>query len=394
MKFIPRKISKHLKNIVKQFPVMLLTGARQSGKSTLLQKLFSPYEYVSLDNIKIRQQATADPELFLTNYNPPLIIDEVQHIPDLLSYIKLNVDKTKTKGSYILTGSQQFSLVSDIHESLAGRAGTAYLDPFSIEELYFSKNMKIPFWTEICLSGLYPEPNTEKGINLNLWFSNYIDSILNKDIKNNLRKEHLKSYDHFIKLIATRTAQELKYSNISNELGVSSLTIQSWTGFLERSQLIYLLPPYYKNLGKRIVKSHKLYFLDAGLVAFLTGHRTKEQILDGPMSGQLFETLVVSEIVKYFHNRGEKPPIFYYRENLGAEVDLMLDFQNKVLLIEIKATSNVTKKHIEPLKKVQSLIPKSRAIVLCNISRDFYIDENILAINWLNISKFLNEYFN
>lgn len=394
MKFISRKISNHLKEIVKQFPVMLLTGARQSGKSTLLQKLFPSYEYVSLDNIRIRQQAGTDPELFLANYNPPLIIDEVQHVPDLLSYIKLNIDKTKTKGSYILTGSQQFSLVSDIHESLAGRVGAAYLDPFSIEELYLDKNIKIPFWTEICLRGLYPELNVDKEIDLNLWFSNYIDSILNKDIKNNLRKDHLKSYDHFIKLSATRTAQEFKYSNISNELGVSSLTIQSWTGLLERSQLIYLLPPYYRNLGKRIVKSHKLYFLDAGLVAFLSGHRTKEQILDGPMTGQLFETLVVSEVVKYFHNRGEKPPIFYYRENLGAETDLILDFQNKVLLIEIKAASNLTKNHIESLKKVQSLIPKSRAIVLCNVSRDFYIDKNILAVNWLNVSKFLDEYFN
>ena len=390
---IKRKLSSVLKELTRQFPVTLLTGSRQSGKSTLFQGLFPKYEYLTLDDLRTRDLALNDPELFLSYHKTPLIIDEIQNAPDLLSYIKLKIDKTRSKGSYLLTGSQQFSLMSNVHESLAGRLGIASLCPFSIEEFYIDRNKNIPLWSEIALKGLYPQPNVEKNIKITNWFSSYIDSLLNKDIKNNLKKDHLMAYDHFIKLIATRSSLELNFLNLSKELGVSSLTVQSWTQLLEKSQLIYLVPPYYKNLGKRIVKANKLFFLDPGLVSYLTGHRSTIQIQDGPLTGQLFETLVVSEIIKYFYNRGEKPPIFYFRDNLGLEVDLLIEFQNKVLLIEIKSTSSPSRSHIEPMKKVKKLIPNSKAILLCNRQEDYPLDKEIKSIHWSNISAFLKTFF-
>ena len=393
MVYIKRKITSYLKKVINQSPVTLLTGCRQSGKSTLLQKMLANYNYVTLDDLKLREQAINEPELFLTYYTPPLIIDEVQNAPNLLSYIKMSVDKDRTKGSYILTGSQQFSLMFEVHESLAGRLGIASLTPLSIEELYIDRKITIPLWTEIALNGLYPEPNADKKIDPKIWFSRYIESLLNRDIKSNLKKGYLGSYDKFIKLLAIRTSQELNYSDISKELGVSSLTVQSWLTLLERSQIVFRLPPYYKNLGKRITKSHKSYFIDPGLVSYLSGHRTKEQIQDSPMTGALFETLVMCEVIKFFFNKGENPPIYYFRDNHGLEVDLIIELGNKILIAEIKSTSSPGKHHIKSLKQIQTMIPHSKAVLLCNRKEDFLLDKNIKAIHWSKISSCLDKFF-
>lgn len=393
MSYIKRKITTYLKKVIQQSPVTLLTGCRQSGKSTLLQRILNHYNYVTLDDLKLREQAINEPELFLTYYKPPLILDEIQNAPNLLSYLKINVDKKRVKGSYVLTGSQQFSLMSEVHESLAGRLGVTSLTPFSIEEFYIDRKIQMPIWTQIALEGLYPEPSSDKKIDSKIWFSRYIESLLNKDIKNNLKKEYLGTYDKFVKFLAIRTSQELNYSDISKELGVSSLTVQSWLTLLERSQIVFRLPPYYKNLGKRITKAHKSYFIDPGLVSYLSGHRTKEQIQDSPMTGALFETLVMCEVNKFFFNRGETPQIYYFRDNHGLEVDLIIEYGNKVLIAEIKSTSNPKKHHIIAAKKIRSLIPKSTIILLCNRKEGFLLEKDIIAIHWSEISKFLRKYF-
>ncbi len=381
--YIKRLLTPFLEKLLKQFPVILLSGCRQSGKSTLLQKIFSNYTYVTLDDLQARDLANNDPQLFLDFYKTPVIIDEIQNVPELLSYIKIHIDQNRNKrGQYILTGSQQFTLVADIQESLAGRLGMATLTPIAIEEL---SKTKTGTWTDYALNGLYPELIANPKLEPKLWYSAYIESLLNKDIRDNLKKEHLGTYDRFIKLLATRCSQEVKFQDFAKELGVSNLTIQSWLALLERSQIIFLLQPYYKNLGKRIVKSPKLYFLDTGLVSYLSGNTNNEIIQNGPMAGSLFENFVVAEIYKYFCNRGIKPPLYHFRDSQGVEVDLVIEHENKHLLIEIKSTMSPKKDHASGLEKVASLFKKSKSLVACNTGKDTPLTKSTIAIHWSKI---------
>jgi predicted AAA+ superfamily ATPase len=331
--------------------------------------------------------AKTDPKLFLDFYKAPVIIDEIQNAPDLLSYLKIQIDENrKQKGQYILTSSQQFNLVADINESLAGRLGMATLTPIAIEELSQSK---ISTWIDYALQGLYPELVADPKLDPRLWYSSYIESLLNKDIRDNLKKEHLGTYDRFLKLLAVRCSQELKYQDLAKELGVSILTIQSWIALLERSQIIFLLQPYYKNFGKRIVKSPKLYFLDTALVSYLSGNTNKEIIQNGPMSGALFENFVITEIYKYFCNRGIKPPLYHFRDSQGVEVDLIIEHENKYLLLEIKTTMTPKKEHASGLDKVNKLLTNSNSFVVCNCKNKTPLTSNVLAIHWQNIFETL-----
>jgi uncharacterized protein len=385
--YIKRLLTPFIKRLLKQFPAVLLSGCRQSGKSTLLTKEFPEYTYVTLDDIQARETARTDPKAFLDFYKAPVIIDEIQNAPDLLSYIKIEIDNNrKKKGQYILTGSQQFTLVADIHESLAGRLGMATLTPIAIEEL---SKKKISTWIDHSLSGLYPELITDIKLEPKLWYSTYIESLLNKDIRDNLKKEHLGTYDRFIKLLAVRCSQELVFQDLAKELGVSNLTVQSWISLLERSQIIFLLQPYYNNLGKRIVKSPKLYFLDTGLVSYLSGNTTPEVIQNGPMAGALFENFVVAEIYKYFCNRGIKPPLFHFRDSQGVEVDLVIEHESTHLLLEIKTTMTPKKNHALGLEKVIKLFPSAKARVLCNTKQEIPLTQAVIASSWTRIFEIL-----
>jgi predicted AAA+ superfamily ATPase len=388
--YIKRLLTPFIQKLVKQFPAVLLSGARQTGKSTLLTKIFPDYTYVTLDDLQARDLAQEDPKAFLDFYKTPVIIDEIQNAPDLLSYIKIEIDNNrKKKGQYILTGSQEFSLVADIHESLAGRLGIATLTPIAIEEL---SKKRISTWIQYSLNGLYPELVAEKNLKPKLWYSAYIESLLNKDIRDNLKKEHLGTYDRFIKLLATRCSQELIYQDMAKELGVSIPTIQSWISLLERSQIIFLLQPYYKNLGKRIVKSPKLYFLDTGLVSYLSGNTTPEIIQNGPMAGALFENFVVAEIYKYFCNRGTKPPLYHLRDSQGVEVDLVIEHKCQYLLLEIKTTMSPNKNHASGLEKVSKLLPATQARVICNTKKPIPLTQSVIASHWSSIFEILRDF--
>lgn len=388
--YIKRLLTPFIKELVSLFPAVLLSGARQSGKSTLLQKNFPNYTYVTLDDLQARDMAKNDPQLFLDFYKAPVIIDEIQNAPDLLSYIKIQIDqKRKFKGQYILTGSQQFTLSADTHESLAGRLGIATLTPIAIEEL---NKTKISTWVDYSLHGLYPELITDPKSKPKLWYSSYIETLLNKDIRDNLKKEHLGTYDRFIKLLAARCSQELIYQDLAKELGVSNLTIQSWISLLERSQIVFLMQPYYKNLGKRIVKSPKLYFLDTGLVSYLSGNSNKEIIQNGPMSGALFENFVIAEIYKYFCNRGIKASLYHFRDSQGVEVDLVIEYENKYLLLEIKSTMTPKKDHASGLEKVSKLLTNAKSIVLCNTKETVPLTTKVIATHWFSIFETLDSF--
>lgn len=388
--YIKRLLTPFIKRLVAQFPAVLISGARQSGKSTLLQKTFPDYSYVTLDDLQARDMARTDPKLFLDFYKAPLIIDEIQQAPDLLSYLKIEIDKNRRRrGQYILTGSQQFTLLADVYESLSGRLGIATLTPISIEELSKSK---ISTWVKHSLHGLYPELIANPKIEPSFWYSAYIETLLNKDIRDNLKKEHLGTYDRFIKLLATRCACELKYQDLAKELGLSILTIQSWIALLERSQIIFLLQPYYKNLGKRIVKSPKLYFLDTALVSYLSGNTTKEIIQKGPMSGALFENFVLAEIYKYFANRGMKAPIYHFRDSLGLEADLLIEQNGRHLLLEFKTTMTPRKQHATGLEKIIKILPETESLLVCNTKARTPLTKQSLAINWRELLSVLDTF--
>ena len=322
MKYYTREMEDTLQKAVKQFRVIVLTGARQTGKSTLLKHLFlKTHKYISLDDPKISKLASDDPELFFQEFPPPMIIDEIQYVPGLLRYIKMFVDKSPGRGQFILTSSQQFTLIRGLRETLAGRAVIFYLYPMSIKEgMKSTQNYKFR-----ALSGSFPELIAYKGIDPDLWYASYINTYIEKDVQMNYQIEKITYFRNLLFLLAARASQILNYQSLSNELGVSNVIIKSWIKILEAAQIIYLLKPYYINLGSRIIKSPKLYFTDIGLVSYITGNRSDTALYRGPQSGALFENFVLQEILKKYANRGRVPGLFYYRNNSGLEVDLIIE---------------------------------------------------------------------
>ncbi len=376
MVFIKREIEEYLKSASKQFAAVVLTGARQVGKSTLTQKLFPNYNYVSLDELDTRNYAMNDPRGFLNQYKYPLIIDEIQEVPELLNYVKKIIDENRSEtGLFIITGSQQFSLMTGVQETLAGRAAILDLHCFSLFELNTKANKDWAYFVE---QGLYPELHQKKQINKNLWYSSYIKTFLERDIKSNLQKNYLKHYEQFLNLIIARCSQELNYADISKDLGVDEKTVKTWISFLERSQIIFLLQPYPKRIDKKqISKKPKIYFYDTGLVAHRLGYHTEEQIKNGPMSGALFENLVISELFKRKSANQESGYFYYFREKNGLEVDLVYENQLQQSIIEIKQNETPHIGLAKNLLKFNSLVKDIKNIFLISPRKEEFEQEKV-----------------
>ena len=406
--YIKRLIEKIIIDTLKTFPVVILTGARQSGKTTLLKHLFSStFNYISLDELDIRSLAINDPREFLNKFKTPLIIDEIQNAPQLLPYIKAVVDKERKNGRFIITGSQQFPLMKNVSESLAGRAAILNLYPFMIEEItgnYMTEeksidsylknasNKKIPGSLKIdlgswLLDGGYPGLFVNSKISKNIWFSSYIQTYIDRDVRGNIKNENLNDFERFLKLMASRTSQELSYSNLSRDIGLSVPTIKSWISLLQTNSIIYLLQPYYKNFGKRIIKSPKLYFLDTGLAAYLSGIQTKEHLLNGPMGGALFETFVVTNFLKRFSALDINPSLYYWKNISGIEVDLLVEHGNKLIPIEIKLASTIYNNHYKSLMRwiYYSKLDIELALLITSSPVAGKIAKNVYNCNWYNI---------
>lgn len=354
LKYIKRSLEPLILKSIKNFPALVITGARQTGKSTLIKQLFPDAAYLSFDSLSLRNYAKSDPVGFLSEYSGVLILDEIQEVPELLSYIKIEIDKNRQPGRFIITGSQQFSLMEGVQESLAGRAAILELSTFSFIEIQ-SKIKKLK-WQELAYRGCYPEIWTNKGIDIELWYSSYVKTFIDRDISKHLKEQNLYNYGRFIELLAVRTAQELNITSLSKELGLDQKTIQTWLSFLIRSQIVFLLPPFYKNLGKRIIKKPKLYFYDTGLVASLTRHRNAGLIKNGPMSGAFYENLIISELMKQNMAKAKQKNFFYFRENSGLEIDLIIDDPLNPLAIEIKTTMTPSLADVNNLIKFRELV--------------------------------------
>ncbi len=361
---IDRKIEDILKVMATHFPVISMVGPRQSGKTTLVKKVFSNYLYVNLENTQNRRFALEDPQGFIKQYNHHVIIDEAQYAPELFSYIQENVDENRINGKFILTGSQNFLLSQGISQSLAGRTAIFTLYPFSYEEI---KNTEFSTedLDEILFNGLYPGLYKE-GLNPIYWYPSYLSTYLERDVRNIKNITNLMDFQRFLKICAARTGQIINFNSIASEVGVSHPTIKSWISVLESSHIIYLLPPYYKNYNKRLVKSPKLYFLDTGLVCSLLGIQEKSQLSGHFLKGPLFETFVISELIKERTNKFQPLNLFYWRDNVGNEIDCIQEEGHFMNIVEIKSGATINSNYFRAFKyfdKIETGLDKKYKII-------------------------------
>jgi hypothetical protein len=357
--YLPRTIEGFLKRAARHFPVILITGARQVGKTTLLKNLAEPErKYISLDDPVILELARTDPALFLQRYTPPVIIDEIQYAPELLPYIKMTVDRTGRKNLFWLTGSQHFHLMKGVTESLAGRVGILNLLGFSFKESKGNgldvkpflpkrkfKNIKpvrlslMDIYSHI-FRGTYPALHVDPEMDRNLFYSSYVQTYLQRDVADLINVGNRLSFIRFLKAVAARTAQLLNVSDLARDADIAPNTAKKWLSVLQASGIVYILQPFYTNLSKRLIKTPKIYFLDPGLCAWLTEWSSPETLEAGALSGAIFETWIFTEILKSWLHNGLEPSFYYYHDKDKREIDLLIFKDRTVYPVEIKKTAS------------------------------------------------------
>ena len=334
---IQRNIEKELRDSAGEYPAVTILGPRQSGKTTLAQMTFPDLPYYSLEDPDVRRQAEQDPRGLLAGIGERAILDEIQRVPQLLSYLQGVIDGDPRPGRYILTGSHQPEVHQAISQSLAGRTAVLELLPFSLDEVRrYERPEQSPFaWI---IQGFYPRLH-ENRLDPQRFFRSYLATYVERDVRMLINLKDLTRFEAFLRLVAGRIGQLVNYSSLAGDVGVSSGTIQSWVSVLKASYILFELPPYFANIRKRLVKSSKLYFTDVGLAAWLLGLRSAEQVERDPLRGALYENLLILEVVKALLNRGRKPDLHFYRDAGGNEVDLVIPQGRSLLPIEIKSAS-------------------------------------------------------
>ncbi len=353
---IKRTVQKHLLRLARQYPVVTVTGPRQSGKTTLCRATFARKPYVSLENIDQRRVATQDPHRFLQELPNGAVLDEIQRAPALLSYIQEIVDERKKEGMFVLTGSHQFELMDTITQSLAGRTALIQLLPFAYEEIYGLVD-KRPDINQVLWTGFYPRIYDKK-LNPTEALSFYTTTYLERDVRSLIQIQDLSRFEMFLKICAAQTGQVLNLSHLSNECGIAVNTAKSWLSVLEASYIIFFLRPHHKNFRKRLVKSPKLYFIDVGLAAFLLDIQDETHLKNHPLRGALFETFVVTELLKKRFNSVQTNNLYYFRDNVGNEVDVLMDMGSEVIPVEIKSSQTVSDEFFKGLHYYRKLNPR------------------------------------
>lgn len=347
--FIKRSLEPHVLEAATFFPVVAILGPRQSGKTTLAQQAFPNHTYISLEDFDVRARAKDDPRLFLQSYPSAqgIILDEIQHAPELLSYIQTIVDREKKKGFFIITGSQNFLVTESVTQTLAGRIALLTLFPLSTQELA-TANVLPPSIEEVTYKGSYPQLYAEQ-IPVEKLYANYITTYIERDVRTIKNVENLNTFQRFLQLCAGRIGQVVNFSSLASDCGIDSKTAQAWLSVLESSYIIFLLYPYYKTFGRRLIKSPKIFFVDSGIACSLLRIRNAQDLLDHHMRGNLIESYIMSDLFKQYHNRDQKPALYFWRDQAGHEVDCIIEQASKLTAIEIKSGKTIHPKFFEPL---------------------------------------------
>lgn len=349
---IQRELEPVVRRLTQWFPIVSVTGPRQSGKSTLVRTAFPDYEYINLENVDTLAAAQRDPVAFIRERPRKLIIDEAQLVPELFNMLQVVSDEENVAGQYVLSGSQNFLLLKRITQSLAGRVGILRLLPFSVRELHTTDNG----WSidELILRGGYPRLYDVK-IPLQLYFDSYLSTYLERDVAGYLDVRNVRSYESTIRLLAQVTGNLLNLTRLANVVGVSTKTVRQWLSMLESSYIVFELPPYFANIRKRLIKTPKIYFYDTGLLCHLLGIRTLEQLRTSEYRGAIFENFVIAETVKRHYNAGRTPEMYFYRDTTGKEVDL-IDLTDGAEIVEIKAGMTFKSEFSKLVQEVHGLL--------------------------------------
>ena len=395
MKYIKRSAQELIEKQDKLFKDILITGARNVGKTTMLKNMKPDINYITLDDLLLNQSALEDPDLFIKSNKPPVIIDEIQYAPDLLRYIKMAVDNSEQKAMFYLTGSQQFNLMKDVSESLAGRIGIINLlglslreikqidfnEPFLPTEEYINKrqekktNISYNEIWDIIHKGSMPALYQAES-DFDMFYSAYVSTYIERDVRSLTQVGDTISFLKFMTGLASRIGQLLNLNNIASEVGISITTAQRWLSILVASNIVYILEPYYNNIMKRAIKTPKIYFLDTGLAAYLTKWKTAEVLEAGVMAGNFFENFVVVEIIKSYYNKGElRPPVYFYRDKEKREIDLIIEENGKLYPIEIKKTAKPSKEMIDNFKVLEGVKEIGEGAIICMYERVMSLDE-------------------
>lgn len=403
MILIKRQAEKTLERLARSFPAVLVTGARQTGKSTLLTHapLTGRMEYITFDDPDNINSLRADPKTFMALHEPPVIFDEIQRVPDIFPYLKMAIDSNRSNGMYYLTGSQQFELMKNISESLAGRIGIMHLTGISLGERMGSTDA-VPFipskdflfarknaphigspeklW-QMIQNGSFPQVVTDS-VQPDDYYASYVKTYVERDVRQLTQVADEMLFINFITAAAARTGQLINYADMAKETGISEVTAKKWLSILVTSGLVYLLQPYSVNVEKRVVKTPKLYFMDTGLAAYLAKWRTPDVLMTGAMSGAYFETFVVSEILKTFYNAGREPPVYFYRDKDKIEIDILIEENGILYPVEIKKTASPSKKDVRSfaiLSRIKA-VKTGTGCVLCPCSSIGIIAPEIFSV--------------
>lgn len=385
MEYIHRQIEDQLMQAASQFAATALTGPRQSGKSTLLKFLFQEYNYITFDDPVLRKQAREDPGLFMESIPSHSILDEIQYVPELLPLLKMRIDEhPEEKGKYLLSGLQVFHLMAGLTETLAGRVALFELLPFSLHELDLEEQTSLPQLFENLYKGFYPDPCAH-GAAPRLFYSSYVQTYVERDIRQITSVHDLILFQRFIELLAARVAGIVNLSEVARDCGISHTTAQHWLSLLESSRIVYLLRPYFKNISKRVMKSPKLYFTDTGLLAYLLKYSESETLFAGPLSSNIFENFLITEVLKEKIHGGEIFEMYFYRDSNKNEIDLLIEKAASLHLVEIKMRKNIDR---ADARVVESFAPPDkelhRWLVSC-YEQDLFIAPTTKNIPWWKI---------
>lgn len=380
---IIREIAPHILKLKKFYPILSLNGPRQSGKTTLLKNIFPTYPYLSFEDPDIRKAAVSDPRYFLSGYSKGAILDEVQRVPEIFSYLQTIVDSDK-KARFVLSGSQNFLLNEKITQSLAGRVGRATLLPFSFSELSKAKLLSPNFYKQ-AFSGFYPALYDRK-TPPNILYSNYTETYIERDVRSLKNIGNIEQFVKFMRYLSGLCGSILNLSDVANAIGISVNTAKAWISVLSASYIIFLLPPHFVNFNKRLVKSPKLYFYDTGLLCYLLGLNDSRQLENNYLKGQIFENFIIAELLKQNYNRLHIPNLYFWRDHKGVEIDCMIDKANKLLPVEIKSSATFNNEFLKHIRYWHNLEgnKNKEGYLIYNGKQKFNI-HNIEVRNWLDI---------